>query len=939
MKVLISSLFLLFATISSFSQLVAQEKIPLDPTLVKGRLDNGLTYYIKENKKPEKKVELRLVVKVGSIVEDEDQLGLAHMAEHMAFNGTKNFKKNDIVSYLQGIGVEFGGDLNAYTGFDETVYILPIPTEQPSNLAKGFQILEDWAHQVTYLDEDIESERAIILEESRLGKSGAERMFKKVYPELFKGSKYAERLPIGKDSIIKNFNPDAIRRFYGDWYRPDLMAVVVVGDITSAEALDYIKKHFSGFSTPASPRARVYAEVPPYQENKAMVVTDKEATGYEFNISYSAQKTNPTTTVEDFKKELVRQLYAGMMSSRFREITQKENAPFMYAGIDFESYAKHYESFSISGSTGTNDVKKGIDAALTEIERVKKFGFTEPEFDRAKKNITSFYERQWNNRDKTESAVYADEYIRNFTDEETIPGIDAEFTYVKNLLPKIRLDEVNDVTNLFRNEKNRFSYVMGPDTDMADRLPKPEMIIGMLDAKQQDVSIKPYEEKIVGTVLMSKVPISGKVKSRKVNALLGTTELMLSNGVKVTLKATDFKNDQILLSAYREGGLTNYSLEDKYSAENAASLVSSMGVGEFNPTDLKKVMAGKVAVVTPNISNYTSGFSGSSSKKDIESLFQMFNLFVTEPRKDSVIYRSVVQRGIAQVAMLGANPQIAFIDTLYEVMYDNNPLAPTAVPKALNYEKINLGRALEIYKERLGDVGGMHISIVGSFDEGEVVALLEKYIAGLTSTGKSTYLDNKVRITKEAHNFQFRRGKEEKSLIIGIISGETKYSEQLLEHFNALSDAINIIITEEMREKIQGIYGGGTNISFTNVPFGQYQLVLQLPCGPAKVDTLIAAFNAELKNIATNGLTQGYVDKVKQAWIEKYKVDVKKNEYWLSALQSIQKKEKTAERFLNSQLYFEKLNPADIKHAAEIMYRSSGKIFAVQMPETNTEGK
>jgi zinc protease len=405
------------------------------------------------------------------------------------------------------------------------------------------------------------------------------------------------------------------------------------------------------------------------------------------------------------------------------------------------------------------------------------------------------------------------------------------------------------------------------------------------------------------------------------------------------LKATDFKNDQILLSAYRDGGLTNYSLEDKYSAENAASLVSSMGVGEFNPTDLKKVMAGKVAVVSPNISNYTSGFSGNSSKKDIESLFQLFNLYVTEPRKDSVIYRSVVQRGIAQVAMLGANPQVAFIDTLYEVMYDNNPLAPTAVPKALNYEKINLGRALEIYKERLGDVGGMHISIVGSFDEGEVVALLEKYIAGLTSTGKSTYLDNKVRITKEAHNFQFRRGKEEKSLIIGIISGETKYSEQLLEHFNALSDAINIIITEEMREKIQGIYGGGTNISFTKVPFGQYQLVLQLPCGPAKVDTLIAAFNAELKNIATNGLTQGYVDKVKQAWIEKYKVDVKKNEYWLSALQSIQKKEKTAERFLNSQLYFEKLNPADIKHAAEIMYRSSGKIFAVQMPEINTEGK
>ncbi|MFM2232120.1 MAG: hypothetical protein RJB31_821, partial [Bacteroidota bacterium] len=319
-----------FLSVSIFAQDQLGAKLPFDAKVTTGKLDNGLTYYIRENKKPEKKVELRLIIKVGSIMEDDDQQGLAHMAEHMAFNGTKNFKKNDIVSYLQSIGVEFGNDLNAYTSFDETVYILPIPTDQPSNLDKGFQILEDWAHQVTYLDEDINSERAIILEESRLGKSGEERMFKKIYPELFKGSKYANRLPIGVDSIIKTFNPDAIRRFYKEWYRPDLMAVVVVGDISKDAAMKYINKHFAGLKS-TSGRKRDYASVPAYRENTAMVVTDKEATGYEFSINYPAVAYKKPQTIAEYRKDLLNSLYTSILGNRLRELTQKENPPFAFA--------------------------------------------------------------------------------------------------------------------------------------------------------------------------------------------------------------------------------------------------------------------------------------------------------------------------------------------------------------------------------------------------------------------------------------------------------------------------------------------------------------------------------------------------------------------------------------------------------------------------------
>lgn len=925
----------------SFAQIdptsVSTSVLVLDPTVVHGKLENGLTYYIKQNKKPENKIELRLVVKVGSIVEDADQLGLAHMAEHMAFNGTKNFKKNDIVSYLQGIGVEFGNDLNAYTSFDETVYILPIPTDKSSNVEKGFQILEDWAHQVTYLDEDINSERAIILEESRLGKSGDERMFKKVYPELFKNSTYAERLPIGKDSIIKNFKPDAIRRFYRDWYRPDLMAVVVVGDITPADALAYVKKHFTGMQNPVSARKRDYADVPAYTENKAMVVTDKEATGYQFSINYSAKKEQPEGTVAEYRRELLLGIYATLINNRFRELTQKADPPFLFAGAGFAGYAKFHTSFSISGATGTQDVKKGIDAAITELERVKRYGFTAQELDRAKKNMLSGFERSWNNKDKTESAVFANEYVSNFTDGEPAPGIDTEYEMVKKMVPAITLDELNALTSIYKEEKNRFTYVTGPDANAATMLPEPVAIVAMLDARSNDATIKPYEEKAVSTSLLTAVPATGKVISNKKNTALGTTELLLSNGVKVTLKQTDFKNDQVLFSAFRLGGLQNYTLQDKYSAENAAMLVTSMGVGDFNPTDLRKSLAGKTVNLAPAISGGTAGFSGSSSKKDIESLFQLLYLHVQEPRIDTALFRSVVQRGKAQVAMLGANPQFAFIDTLYKVLYNNNQLAPTAVPKLENYDKINLARSLEIYKERLGDVGGMNIVLVGSFDEAEMIALLEKYVAGLPAKTKAQYVDNKVRPFVGVNNFQFKKGKEDKSLILGIFHGKVDYSEAAVLKFNGLSDAINIIITEEMREKIQGIYGGGTSVAVEKLPYGSFQLVLQLPCGPAKVDTLVAAFNHELKKIAEQGIDAGYVEKVKKSWIESYKVDAKKNEYWLSALQAINRGEKTAERVLNAERYYTAFSVADVQDAAKMVMKADGKMIAVQLPEMVTK--
>ncbi|MFZ9686494.1 MAG: M16 family metallopeptidase [Chitinophagaceae bacterium] len=916
----------------SFSQVDLNAALPIDPKLVTGKLTNGLTYYIRENKKPEKKVELRLVVKVGSIVEDDDQQGLAHMAEHMAFNGTKNFKKNEIVSYLQSIGVEFGNDLNAYTSFDETVYILPIPTDQPNNLEKGFQILEDWAHQVTYFDEDINSERAIILEESRLGKSGEERMFKKIYPELFKGSQYANRLPIGVDSVIKGFQPDAIRRYYRDWYRPDLMAVIVTGDISKEEALKYINKHFGGIQS-SSKRIRKYFDVPPYQSSKAMIVTDKEATGIDFGIIYPAFNFKRATNVKEYKQEIIESLYSSMLSNRLQELVKKENPPFLFAYAGFDGYARNYKSFMIQGGTGTNDVQKGIDAALTEVERVKRFGFTVAELERAKKTVLSNYEKSWNNRDKTESENYAQEYISNFIENEPVPGVEYEFDMVKKLLPSIQLNEINAVTESYKNEKNRFSFVMGPDASTI-KLPSESDIVKMLDAKSADANIKPYEEKAIASSLLSVEPKAGKIISTTKNAVLGTTELTLSNGVKVTLKRTDFKDDQILLNGSRYGGTTNYGLKDKYSAENAVAIVSSMGIGAFSPVDLGKAMAGKVASVRPSMSQYSAGFSGSSSNKDVESMFQLLYLNVTSPRRDSGLFNAYLQRAKAQVSMLKSNPQIAFIDTLYTEIFNGNPLAPTTVPKMEHFDKIQLDRVMSIYNDRLGDVGGMHFSIVGSFDEKLITGMIEKYIASLPAKGMSLFVDNKVNEFTGVKDFRFRKGKEEKSLIVGILHGELPYSESNALKLLGLSDALNIIIIEEMREKIQGIYGGGTNVSLDKIPAGKYQLVLQLPCGPDKVDTLIKAFNAELKSIAEKGIDQSYVEKIKKAWVEKRKVDIKKNEYWLSVLQALKSGERTIDRVVNGEKYLNAFSAKDVQDAAKIVMSAKGKMMAVQLPES-----
>lgn len=928
------SIFLLLVNFSVTAQIKLTDSIPIDSKVKVGKLSNGLTYYIRQNKKPENRVELRLVVKAGSILEDDNQQGLAHMAEHMAFNGTKNFKKNDIISYLQSIGVEFGNDLNAYTGFDETVYMLPVPTDKPGNLEKGFQILEDWAHNVTFHDSDINDERNVILEESRLGKGAGDRMFRKIYPKMFPNSKYGLRLPIGEDSIIKNYDPQLIRNYYRDWYRPDLMAVFVVGDIDPATAETMIKAHFGNIKAPSSPRERIYSPVSPFKENEAIIVTDKEATQYALELHFSAQPYALPQTVGEYEVALIRSIFTGILNTRLRDITQQVNPPFLYGFTYFESYAHGYDQFNARlGLASEGAAKRGLTVLMEEIEKAKRFGFTQAELDRVKKNMESNMDQSYNERDKTESGQLIDGYINHFLKNAPIPGISKLRDYYKELLPQISLAEINQFSKSLEKTPQFLISLTGPPYVDSTNLTEQDLI-NTASAVAARTDLKPDEEKIIASELLKTQPKGGKILKESTDAKLGTKTWVLNNGTTVTIKKTDFKDDEIQLRARRFGGYSNYGVADKYNTQFGLQVVNAMGFGDFSPTDLQKALSGKSVGAGSIFSETTEGFSANSTVKDLETMFQLLYLKATAPRSDTALYQSYIQKIKAQMTFLMASPQNVFVDTLLKTVYHNDPMTPVAVPRPENFDQLNRSRILQIYKERFGNANGMEFSIVGNFDEALLKPLVEKYIGGLPATKtKFMYKDIGLRPVKGKKDLILNKGEAEKSLILAMYTGETAYSQDLALNMQAVSEVLNIRILEEMREKIQGIYGGGTSLDFDKYPYGHFGFFVQLPTGPSKVDTLLKALDQEIKMIVNQGPSKENLDKVKQQWIEQNKIAMKRNGTWLGFILDQRIDHKDVDRFLNSEKYIQALTPQSVQAAAHQLFDPGNVVIGVLQPD------
>lgn len=915
------------------------QPIPVNPQLKVGKLDNGLTYYIQKNSKPEKRAELRLVVKAGSILEDDDQQGLAHFTEHMAFNGSRHFKKHELISYLQSIGIKFGADLNAYTSFDETVYILPIPTGEKvekgkrSNLETGMLVLEDWAQGLTMTDANIDAERKIILEEARLGKGASDRMNRQLYPDLFSGSRYAERLPIGKEDIISNFRHEAIRRFYADWYRPDLMAVLVVGDVDPAQVEKMVKAHFGHLKNPAHERPRDYATIPVRSESTALVITDKEASNNLVMVRYPTRPATEEKVVNDYRNSLIKNLSAAMLNQRLSDLVQQSMPPFLAGGSGIEGVARGYESFSSVAYIGRTGVRAALDALVQENERARQFGFTDSELERSKKSMLRQYETAYNERDKSESANFVSEYTRNFLTGEAIPGISNEYDYVVALLPGITLDEINRYAsqNIPDGSAKLVAY-MGSNRD-GESIPEKSQLLSWIDAAEKD-KVEATSDKALPSTLMTEKPVAGSIVSEVSDKALGTTTLTLSNGVKVLLKPTDFKADQVLISASRFGGQSRFGDDDKFNARYAVPVEYAMGLASYTPTDLQKILAGKSINVMTNLANYNEGFSGEASSGDIESMFQLLWLRFAAPRQDPDLFAAYINRMQDFSKNNAARPDVVFSNALANTLYNNHPRLPLS-PTPDDFAHVDMARSAAIYNDRFRSAKGLTFIVVGSFALDQIKPLVATYLGSLPVGDIDTsYRDLNIRPVKGVVKKDVHVGSEPKSQVNIMFTGPAQYSKAENMRFQALIEVMNIRIIDVLRERLTLIYGGGMGGSIERVPYQNYRLGISLPCGPENADKVVTAMFAEIDRIRQSGATQEELNKVKLNWTTNNGIALRSNEHWLSYLQDSTLHQTDPADILTLNQRINALTLDDIRQAANRYLTPDNYVQMVQYPET-----
>ncbi|MBK7561180.1 MAG: insulinase family protein [Chitinophagaceae bacterium] len=921
---------------ASWAQIDVSQIMPVDPHVKIGRLANGLTYYIRKNSLPEKRVELHLVVNAGSVLEDDDQLGLAHFMEHMNFNGTRHFPKNELVSYLQSIGVEFGADLNAYTSFDETIYILPVPTDKPGLVDKGLQILEDWAHDALLDPVEIEKERSVVIEEWRLSRGADERMMKQTLPVQYQGSKYAERLPIGNKEILENFSPAALKRFYQDWYRPDLQAVIVVGDIDVNDMEQKIKQTFGAIPAPISPRKREVFPVPDHTETLTVVAKDKETALPTIEILYK-KDPQPETTIGDYCRYMNRRLFTGMLNSRFRELTLNSNPPFLGAGSVYgNSQARTKDAYRLFANTSDTGMSRSLFALVQENRRVLLYGFTQSEFELQKKQMQSLYDRIFMEREKEESYKYVDEYVNNFLINEPIPGIEWEYDFVKQYLASVKLEEVNKLAREWITKDNMVVTLNAPDKT-GIKIPSAEEVNAVLQAVDL-ATIEPYKEKILATSLLDAGKLKpGKIISSKTDDDLQTTTLKLSNGATVILKSTNFKNDEILIRAFSKGGHSLVKDADYYSASNAAAIVNQSGVGGFSAIDLGNMLKGKNTTLTPNITLYSEGLNGSSIPKETETLLQLIHLYFSSPRKDKDAFESFKTRQKQLYTNLAANPQIYFSSEFQKMMTQNHPRAGS-LPRPEDFDKINLDRSIQIYKERFANAGDFTFLFVGSFVEETMKTLVEKYIGSLPgNTQKETFKDLGIRPPAGNVDKIITKGADPKSVVNIIFTTPVAYQVQDAYALRSLGDVMDIKLIEQLREEKGGVYGVSAYGGMNKIPYSYSTFNISFPCAPENVDTLSKAAIDELRKIINAGVSAEDIAKVKEQQKRKLETELKQNQFWMTNLYDAYYLGNNPSDILKKQKQVESLSSKMIQEVAKKYINLNSYIRATLKPDKPEE--
>ena len=854
--------------------------IPIDDRLTMGVLPNGIKYYIQKNQKPENRAELRLAVNAGSVLEDEDQLGLAHFVEHMAFNGTEHFNKSELVDYLESVGTRFGPDLNAYTSFDETVYMLQVRTDSTELFDQGMLIIRDWANGITFEDEEIDKERGVVVSEWRSRLSPDQRMQQKTFPIMYKGSRYAERLPIGSPDIVENASYETVKRFYKDWYRPDLMAVVVVGDVDVTTIEGQIQKLFGDIAPVETPRPRTKYDVPFHDETLVSIESDKEASFTNVNIMYKHEKIH-NKTLDDYRGSLVRSLYNSMLGARLQEISKLPDPPFVFAYTGYSGNVGDLDTYSSFAFVPEGKAEAALETLLTENKRVLKHGFTIGELERAKKNMMESAERNFKEMDKTESRRLVMRYVYKYLDDIATPGPKQQLDLYEKYIPSIQLEEVSQLAGLWIRDNSRVIVITGPEKDETP-LPTDEEVFGILD-KIDATAVEAYKDEVI-TEPFFDIELSA-VEITKTESFDGVNVdyIKLENGVQVYLKRTDFKNDEILMRATSPGGSSIYNDDDYFDASNAASLVNEAGIGVFSPIQLQKLMAGKNVSVRPYIGSLSEGMNGSSSPDDLEIMFQMIYKSFYEPRIDPEAYTSFItkQKGIYKNLM--SNPQYFFSDYVSKFKFDNH--ARVGWPTEADWAELDYDKAMEIYKDRFGDASDFIFTFVGNYNQELITEYIQKYLGNLPSLNRDeTWKDVGIRPKQGEIYDRFNNGEAPKTNVHMYYHGGYEYNDGNNYIMSSMLAYLRIKLRESLREDLGGVYGVGVYGGGSKKPYEKYNITISFNSDPEMTDTLVQAAKEVLKKAIMDGPSEEDMTKVKETQRQSRIKNLKENRFWQGQL-------------------------------------------------------
>ncbi|MES2378536.1 MAG: insulinase family protein [Bacteroidota bacterium] len=902
--------------------------LPVDPEVIIGKLPNGLTYYVRANSVLKGKAQLMLVNKAGSVLETEAQRGMATMVQRMAFNGTRDFAKADLTSYLSKLGIKFGPDINAVTSFDETIYQLAVPTDTAKALANGFNVLANWAARINFDAAALNAEKTTLAAQAALGgKTAEDRLQQQTLPVLLNKSPYAYRMPIGTEATVKGFTEASVKSFYTDWYRPDMQAVIAVGDFDPKQVEEQIKFNFSSLRNPSPAKPQPQYTATPTPGTAVKIATDKDFNYTLFQVIVKHPQAIVKTQA-DYLQSMRITLFNQILNSRVTELTKIPSPPILFGQAAYAEFIGKQDAFSaIAVVNGAQGLETGIKAIMGEVLRARKFGFTLTELERAKQIALAQITNAYNAKDNTPPANFAGDYERNFINKQALPGILYEYNYYINNIGKISLDEMNALAVKLTSDQNRVILLEAPDAEKA-KLPNEQTLLKWV--ADAGTGITPYVDESI-TPFMADAPTPGKVETMKVDSTISVTNITLSNGVKVILKPTTFTPNQILIAGYSFGGTSLASDQDFLSANIAANVVTNSGVAGFNQTQLSKMMLGKNFSVTPYISDITQGVSGYAMGDNFESALQLLHLYFTSPRKDEDVWKKYISQAQSALARNANAPGGVYQDTVLTVLGNYSPRSMPATADKLN--AASLDKAYAFYKARFADASNFTFTFTGDFSVNAIVPYLATYLGSLPSTnGKETFKNLGIhppagQVTKTVY-----KGAGNKATVQLIFSGNYNYNDENNTQIDALEEILNIRLVDSLKDG-NSIYSPGVRVNYGKNPEGSYKVTISFLADVDGVDKATAYILSEINKLKQNGAGDNDIKLFIARQARAIQSQYKQNTFWQATLTTSAQNQEDPDKILSRVQDLGQVTQQSTKDAAARYLGGNNLIKIILLPE------